>query len=108
ETGKRRYLLRTIGRFEDLEDLEELIVARRGDAITKLKDVAQVRLDHFEIRQLAYVNRKPIIFLSIQREAGSNVIDIKRDVLGEMDAINRTVLNPAGMVLELTSDDVVY
>ena len=108
ETGKRRYLLRTIGRFDSLEDLEELIVARRGDAITKLKDVARVRLDHFEIRQLAYVNRKPIIFLSIQREAGSNVIDIKQDVLREMDAINRTVLNPAGMVLELTSDDVVY
>lgn len=108
ESGKRRYLLRTIGRFDDLKDLRELIVARRGDSITRLGEVAEVRLDHFKIRSLAYVNKRPIIYLSIQREAGSNVIDIKRAVMAEVDAINRTVLNPAGMVLELTSDDVVY
>lgn len=85
-----------------------MIVARRGDSITRLGDVAKVRLDHFKIRALAYVNARPIIFLSIQREAGSNVIDIKRDVMAEVEAINRNVLEPAGMVLELTSDDVVY
>lgn len=108
ESGKRRYLLRTIGRFDDIQDLRELIVARRGDSIIRLGDVAKVRLDHFKIRALAYVNARPIIFLSIQREAGSNVIDIKRDVMAEVEAINRNVLEPAGMVLELTSDDVVY
>ncbi len=70
--------------------------------------MAKVRLDHFEIRQHAYVNKNPIIFLSIQREAGSNVIDIKRLVMAEVDAINRNILNPAGMILERTADDVVY
>lgn len=108
ESGKRRYLLRTIGRFDDLESLRDLIIVRRGDTVTRLRDVAEVRLDHFEIRQHAYVNGKPIIFLSIQREAGSNVIDIKKLVLEEMEAINRNVLKPVGMILELTADDVVY
>ncbi len=31
ESGKRRYLLRTIGRFDSLKDLEELVVVRRGE-----------------------------------------------------------------------------
>jgi len=108
DSGKRRYLLRTVGRFDGIEDLNDLIVARRGDSIIKLRDVAEVRLDHFEIRQNAYVNGEPIIFLSIRREAGSNVIDIKKEVLAEVEAINRDVLKPAGMELELTADDVVY
>jgi len=108
ESGKRRYLLRTIGRFDDIAALEELIVTRRGDSIIKLRDVADVRLDHFEVRQNAYVNGEPIIFLSIRREAGSNVIAIKRAVLKEAEAINRDVLKLAGMELELTADDVVY
>jgi multidrug efflux pump subunit AcrB len=108
ESGKRRYLLRTIGRFDNIEDLKDLIVARRGDSIIKLRDIADVRLDHFEVFQNAYVNGEPIIFLAIRREAGSNVIEIKRDVLAEVEVINREVLKPAGMELELTADDVVY
>ena len=108
ESGKRRYLLRTIGRFDGVEDLKDLIVARRGDTIIKLQDVAEVRLDHFEVNQAAFVDAKPIIFLSIRREAGSNVIDIKKDVLAEVEAINREILKPAGMELERTADDVVY
>ena len=108
ESGKRRYLLRTIGRFDDVEALKDLIVARRGDTIIKLRDVADVHLDHFQIAQKAYVNGEPVILMSIRREPGSNVIDIKRDVLAEADAINEDVLRPAGMELELTTDDVVY
>ena len=108
ESGKRRYLLRTIGRFDDPEDLKELIIARRGGRTIRLEDVADVRLGHFEIYTRAYVNDRPIIFLSIRREAGSNVIAIKEAVMQEADAINREVLIPAGMELDLTADDVNY
>jgi multidrug efflux pump subunit AcrB len=108
DSGKRRYLLRTIGRFDNPEDLKDLIIARRGDTITRLEDVADVRLGHFEINQHAFVNNRPIIFLAIRREAGSNVIAIKKAVMKEVDAINHEVLIPAGMELELTADDVTY
>jgi multidrug efflux pump subunit AcrB len=32
DSGKRRYLLRTVGRFDDLDELRDLILVRRGDA----------------------------------------------------------------------------
>ncbi len=108
ESGKRRYLLRTIGRFDNPEQLEELIVARRGGTITRLKDVAEVKLDHFEIYQRAFVNERPIIFLSVRREAGSNVIAIKDGIMAQVEPINREILEPAGMILEKTADDVTY
>ena len=108
ESGKRRYLLRTIGRFDDPDSLQELIIARRGSNIIRLSDVADVKLGHFEIYQRAYVNDRPIIFLAVRREAGSNVIAIKDAVIKEAEVINREVLRPAGMELELTTDDVTY
>lgn len=108
ESGKRRYLLRTIGRFDDTEALKKLIIVRRGGTIIRLEDVADVRLGHFEIYTRAFVNDQPIIFLSIRREAGSNVIAIKEAVMKEVEAINREVLNPAGLELQLTADDVTY
>ncbi|NHN36334.1 efflux RND transporter permease subunit [Pseudomaricurvus alcaniphilus] len=108
DSGKRQYLLRTIGRFQDLEELQQLVLARRGDAIIRLQDVATVQLDHFEKRDNTSFNGERNIFVSIRREAGSNVIDIKRDMLVELAGINRDVLEPAGMSIQLMADDVRY
>ncbi len=108
EAGKRRYLLRTIGRFGDVESLHDLILDRRGDAVIRLGDVARVRLDHFEVEREAFVNGKPVLFLAVNRELGSNVIDIKDAMFAEMDRINAELLNPAGMELRLNATDTVY
>jgi len=108
ESGKRRYLLRTVGRFDSVESLEELVINRSGDAITRLGDIAEVRLDHYEIQSRSYVNGKPVLSLSVRRETGANVIAIKKAMLPVMDAINREVLEPAGMQLTLNADDVGY
>ena len=108
ESGKRRYLLRTVGRFDSVESLEDLVISRSGDAITRLGDIADVRLDHYEIQSRSYVNGKPVLSLSVRRETGANVIAIKTAMLPVMDAINRDVLEPAGMQLTLNADDVGY
>jgi multidrug efflux pump subunit AcrB len=108
ESGKRRYLLRTVGRFDSVESLENLVLERSGDAITRLGDIAEVRLDHYEIQAKSYVDGKPVLSLSVRRETGSNVIAIKKAMLPVMDAINRDVLEPAGMLLTLNADDVGY
>ncbi|WP_026988596.1 efflux RND transporter permease subunit [Fodinicurvata fenggangensis] len=108
ESGKRRYLLRTVGRYADIEALEATILDRRGDSILRLSDVAKIRLGHFEPGEVNLVDGEAVLGLSIRREAGSNVIEIKRAVMEELEAINADVLEPAGMRLSLTNDDVRY
>lgn len=108
ESGKRLYLLRTVGRFDDVAEVGNLILSRQGDSLIRLADVAEIRLDHFKIRERAYVDNSPVISLSIRRESGSNVIAIKKAMMEEIDLINRELLNPEGMKIELTADDVVY
>ena len=108
DSGKRRYLMRTVGRFKDLDDLRDLIVVRRGDAITRLKDVATVKLDHAETRRHNYSNGAPNIWVSVVRQTGSNVIEIKKKILPLVEQLNEDVLNPAGLEMSLSSDDVAY
>ncbi len=108
ESGKRRYLLRTIGRFDDVGSLEKLILARRGDSLIRLGDVARVQMDHEEITEQSYLNGSQGIGLSVRRVTGSNVIAIKDAMLKEMEVINAQVLRPAGMEMTLNSDDVRY
>ncbi len=108
ESGKRRYLLRTVGRFQDLQELRELILVRRGDSLIRLGDVAEVKIDHFELSRISYTDGAPVIGLSVRRQAGSNVIEIKEALMKEMEAINKDILNPAGMYMRLIADDVGY
>jgi multidrug efflux pump subunit AcrB len=106
--GKRRYLLRTVGRFRDLDELSNLVVARDGDSVVRLSEVATVQQGHSRIRELSWIDSQRAISLSVRREAGSNVIEIKRQMLEEVDRINADVLEPEGMRLSLTADDARY
>ncbi len=108
ESGKRRYLLRTVGRFDSVEDLNDLIIDRRGDTLIELSDIARVELDHFEVRRLSYYNENPIVALAVSREAGSNVIDIKYAMLDAVERVKRDVLEPAGMTMHLMAEDAGY
>lgn len=108
ESGKRQYLLRTVGRFQDITELNDLILDRRGDTIIRLSDVATVKLDHFEKRDITSFNGQPNIFVMIRKESGSNVINIKRAMMKEIELINQDVLKSAGLKIELMADDVYY
>ena len=108
ESGKRQYLLRTVGRFEDLAELDQLILSRQGDRVIRLADVAEVRMDHFEKRSLARLNGRENIMMALRRESGSNVIEIKERMQTTVAELNSQVLNPAGYEILAMSDDVVY
>ncbi len=108
EGGKRRYLLRTIGRFDSIDALQDLIIQRDGDSMIRLGDIAVVELDHSEIRGYSYFNGETILFASVNREAGSNVIDIKYAMLEAVEQVNRDVLGPNGMRMQLVAEDAGY
>ncbi len=108
DSGKRRYLLRTIGRFETPEELENLVIAERDGAFIRLRDVGHAELGFAEVRSYAYSEGKPILAFAVSRQIGSNVIQIKRDMLTRVEELNRDLLNPRGLTLVRTADDVVY
>lgn len=108
ESGPNRYLLRVVGRFEELADLENLIIQQEGNSSTRLKDVATIILDHFETRSVAYSDGQRSLTMSVRRESGSNVISIKKDLLPLVEDLNKQLLKQNGLTLKLISDDVQY
>jgi len=108
DSGKRRYLLRTIGRFDSPEELEDLVIAERDGRFVRLRDVGHAELSYAEVRSYAYSEGKPILAFAVSRQIGSNVIEIKRDMMETVAELNRDVLSPKGLTLVRTADDVVY
>ena len=107
-SGKRRYLVRTVGRFSNVELLRDLILAERSGALVRLRDVARVRLAHAELREPSWANGKPVIVLAAQRQVGANVIETMEAIVPVIEEIDRDLLRPRGLRLTITADDVRY
>ncbi len=107
-SGKRRYLLRTIGRFESVEEVNNLIVARRGQSLIRLGDVGSAELSNLEVRYYSYANGRPNITMGIRRQVGSNVVEVMDGVMDTVAELNAGLLAHNGLEMELTSEDVQY
>ena len=108
DSGKRRYLLRTIGRFQNIEELNDLVLAERDGAFVRLRDIGYAKLGFAEVRNYAYGSGKPQLAFAINRQIGTNVIQIKRDMTDRVAKLNAGILKEKGLELTLNSDDVVY
>lgn len=108
DSGKRRYLLRTIGRFESVDELNDLVIAEREGAFVRLRDLGHAELGFAEVRSYAYAAGKPQLAFAVNRQTGSNVIEIKQAMMQKVAELNAGVLKEKGLELALNSDDVKY
>jgi multidrug efflux pump subunit AcrB len=108
DSGKSRYLIRTIGRFRSLEDIEGMVVARRGDALIYLRDVATVALDQSELRFTARFKGDPVVMMWIRRQPGANVVAVKNAVAERLKELNESYLARVGLTAEIATEDARY
>ena len=67
---KDKYLVRTIGEFQSLAEIEELaIAATEQGSVIRLKDIAEVKDSYLEPTAFARVNSQPAVSIYIQKES---------------------------------------
>ncbi len=76
EAGKK-YLVRSLGRFRSLEDIERIPVNGKG---LKVGDIAEVRYDVPERNWHQRVNRQPSIKLGIYKESLANTVELSHQL----------------------------
>ena len=108
DSGKRRYLLRTIGRFETTAEMEDMVIARRDGAFVRLRDLGYVELSTFEVDTYFYSHGIQTISLGVVRQIGSNVVDVKDRVIRKVEELNNGLLLERGLQMEYNFDDVLY
>jgi len=107
-SGKRRYLLRTVGRFSSIEEIEQTIIAHREGNPIYLHELGHVEFGHAEIQSIAHINGEQVISLSIKRQLGSNVINVMDGVMAVVAELNEHVLQERGLRMQLNNEDVQY
>jgi len=88
--GEYRYSLRTLGEFDDIDQLNEVVVSRNvvNNSIIYLKDVANVSDGFRERDNITKYDGKESIGVIVQKESGSNTVAVSKqvmEVLGQLE-----------------------
>jgi len=100
--GNVDFLIRTIGRFKDIKDIQNIVMSTAGGSQIYLKEIARVTDTFKEQDTIAYINGLPSISFNLQKESGTNTVIIANRVNEELKVIEETL--PEGIKLAVAFD----
>src|SRR5215467_13756532 len=105
-TTKEELTLRTMGRFTDPRQFDDLVIANINGAPVKLRDVGRVEDGTKEQRSLSRLNGTPTVTLDIRRQSGANTVEV---IKGLKDALPRVSAQlPQDVKVEVIRDQSRY
>ena len=103
--GDRSFLMRSQGQFENLDQIQNLVVLTKAGVPVYLKDIAEVTDSTEDIRSVLRINGQPGVRLQVTKQSGTNTVEIAQDVRAEIERINREV---PGVKLTLLEDNAKF
>lgn len=104
--GRREFTLRTIGEFDVVDEIADIVVATRGGRPVHLRDVATVRDTHKEVRSYARLNGRSSVGLTIQKASEANTVEVAEVVAGALEELPRKL--PEGVEVTITSQEADF
>ena len=105
-TGREELVLRTLGRFTDPRQFEDLVIANINGSPIRVRDIGRVEDGTKEQRSLARLNGVPTVTLDIRRQSGANTIEVIHGVKRELPRLTGQL--PSDVKLEVIRDQSRY
>ena len=105
-TGQEELVLRTLGRYANPRDFDDLVIANVNGAPVRLRDVGRVEDGTKEQRSLSRLNGVPTVSLEIRRQSGANTIEVIDGIKRELPRV--TAQLPTDTKLEIIRDQSRY
>jgi hydrophobe/amphiphile efflux-1 (HAE1) family protein len=91
KSGLTDYMLRLPGEFAEPEEMNLVILGQRDNKFVYLKDVARVEDSFREITTMIRMNRNPAMMMMVQKQAGTNTVEVARAVKNRLKDIQKTL-----------------
>ena len=105
-TGKEELTLRTLGRFTDPRQFDDLVIANVNGAPVKLRDVGRVEDGTKEQRSFSRLNGVPTVSLDIRRQSGANTVEVINGIKQALPRVGAQL--PEDVKLEVIRDQSRY
>ncbi|GAB5387257.1 MAG: efflux RND transporter permease subunit [Alphaproteobacteria bacterium] len=114
DEGKRRYVVRTEGDFESLDQVRSVVLRSGREEATgrvarvTVDDIADVRWGYKDATARIRFMGEPVIAMNAVRETGANVIETMAGLKATVDQLNKSALPRERLTLTNVYDETVY
>lgn len=102
ESETKEYTVKIKGEFARVQDFNDLIIASHKGSLVRLKDIGRAEDSIEERRSIARFNGLPAVGLGIQKQSGTNTVEVIGRIKKEIEKI--TAILPQGMRLGISFD----
>lgn len=95
--------LRIVGKAENLQDIQRLVLREAGGNIVRLSDVARVEDSAEELQTVARLNGVPTVTLSLRKQSGENTIAVVDAVTERLEELKPFL--PRGYEVRIVRDN---
>ena len=108
DEGKRRYIARTVGEFNSVEDVAKVIIKRINQIPVTVGDVAKVVIDYENPEVVVRHEGVPTIVMNAVREPGSNILVVMNKLKKALEDLNNGILKEKRLVIIQVYDETGY
>ncbi|MCL2670193.1 MAG: efflux RND transporter permease subunit, partial [Syntrophaceae bacterium] len=106
ESLTREYTVKVKGELTSVQAFNDLVIAYDQGVPVRLRDVGRAEDGMEERRSLARFNGVPAVGIGIQKQSGTNTVEVIDRVKAEIEKINQTL--PPGMSLNIAIDQSIF
>jgi hydrophobic/amphiphilic exporter-1 (mainly G- bacteria), HAE1 family len=100
------YIVRTLSRFESLEDIENVTVGIVAGEPIRLSEVARIYRTHKERTTVTHIDGFESVEIAIFKEGDANIVEMASGVTGHLDNLKQRL--PDGVKLEVLFDQSIF
>jgi CzcA family heavy metal efflux pump len=89
--AENEYLIRTIGRLENVHHIEQAYVGTHLGHPVSVKDIAQVKIGAHTKRGDGSINGRHAVVMTVQKQAGSQTVELTRKIESEIVAMRKSM-----------------
>lgn len=90
-TGGREVTLRTLGEFQSLDEIANLVVSDEAGTQVRIRDIGAVVNGYKDIRKTARTNMLPAVAMEIRKQSGSNTVEVAENVFEAIEELKGVI-----------------
>jgi HAE1 family hydrophobic/amphiphilic exporter-1 len=106
ESNTKEYTIKVKGEISDIQQFSDMVIGNFKGAVVRIRDVGRVEDGMGEIRSISRYNGTNSVGIGIQKQSGTNTVEVVDKVKEELAVIQKTL--PEGMNLVIASDQSDY
>jgi HAE1 family hydrophobic/amphiphilic exporter-1 len=108
DISRRSYRVRTVSKFDEVSDIEEILIYSDRQTRIKLKDIAKVEFGYADASSVAMFLGKDGIFYGVMPSGDANIVALSNEVEAVVNKLNAGILKEKGLKIKWLFDQRPY